>query len=85
MKEKVATTGKGPKKESAMKAPTMGRRLLVPKMTLPIFVALMLFTLNFVIRNTSKFDAHPPPATDIPNIPPAFVRIHHLIRKLLTQ
>lgn len=55
------------KKESAMKAPAMGKRLLVPRMMLLICVAVMVFTLNFVIRNTIKFDAHPPAATESPN------------------
>lgn len=79
----MTTTEKDPKKESAMKAPTMGRRLLVPKMMLVICVALMLFTLNFVIRNTIKLDPHPPPAIDRPNILPDSV--HHFISNSLTH
>lgn len=77
----MTTTEKDPKKESAMKAPTMGMRLLVPKMMLVICVALMLFTLNFVIRNTIKLDPHPPPAIDRPNILPDSV--HHFIIKFI--
>ena len=78
----METTEKDPKKESAMKAPAMGKRLLVPRMMLLIFVALMLFTLNRVIRNTIKFDAHPPAAIDSPNILPACTCMyaHHLIK-----
>ena len=56
----MATTGKEPKKESAMTAPATGKRKLQPRTMLYIFVAVMLFTLNSVSRYTSKFDDHPP-------------------------
>ena len=67
MKEKALTTEKEVKKESATKAPAMGKRLLVPRMMLLICVAVMVLTLNFVIKNTIKFDTHPPTATESPN------------------
>jgi len=57
-KAKVETTGKEPKKESAMIAPAIGKRLLQASTTLYIFVAAMLFTLNSVIRNTIRFADH---------------------------
>ena len=67
-KEKMATTGKEPKKESAMIAPTTGKRLQQPRTMLDIFVAVMLFTLYSVIRYTIKFDAHPPATRERPVI-----------------
>jgi hypothetical protein len=60
----VVTTGKGPKKESAMIAPATGKRPLQVSETLYIFVAAILFTLKSVIRNTIRFAAHPPAALD---------------------
>jgi hypothetical protein len=70
-KAKVLTTGKEPKKESAMIAPATGKRLLQARTTLYIFVAAILFTLNSVIKNTIRFAAHPPAAMDKPITLPA--------------
>ena len=67
----MATTGKEPKKESAMTAPATGKRLLQASTTLYIFVAAMLLTLNSVIRNTTRFAAHPPAAMERPITLPA--------------
>lgn len=71
MKAKMLTTGKEPKKESAMIAPAMGKRLLQARTTLLIFVADMLCTWNSVIRNTIRFDPHPPTAIERAIILPA--------------
>jgi hypothetical protein len=62
----VATTGKEPKKESAMIEPATGKKQLQASTTLNIFVAAMLLTLNSVIRNTIRFAIHPPAAMERP-------------------
>lgn len=66
MKDEMLMTEKLPAKESAIMAPTMGKRLTKPKPTLLIFVAAMLPILNFVIRNTIQFEPQPPAATERP-------------------
>lgn len=68
----MVTTGKEPKKESAMTAPATGKRLLQPRTMLYIFVAIMFFTLYSVIRYTIKlFDPHPPATMERPIRVPA--------------
>ena len=67
----MRTTGKEPKKESAMTAPATGKREKQPRTMLFIFVAAMFFTLYFVIRYTIKFDAHPPATRERPIRAPA--------------
>ena len=68
----MRTTGKEPKKESAMMAPATGKREKQPRTMLFIFVAAMFFTLYFVIRYTIKFDAHPPATRERPIRVPAW-------------
>ena len=75
----MRTTGKEPKKESAMMAPATGKREKQPRTMFFIFVAAMLFTLYFVIRYTIKFDAHPPATRERPIRVPAWKKKVHIL------